>query len=121
MEFNIHFLLSKNTKATSRGNKNKSDLCILSVFVFIFLYMYICICVYIYIYIYIPQSRSQGFLLFLMLDDSEIRYQKGKNPGIRGCIPQPPNRSPHKKLFGKYKPIDLFSGFYGLIRSGKSD
>ena len=43
MEFNMHFLLSKNTKSTSRGNKSKSDP-YLSVFVFIFL------CVYIYIY-----------------------------------------------------------------------
>ena len=53
MEFNMHFLLSKNTKSTSRGNKNKSDP-YLSVFVFVFLCIYIYIYVYIYIlYIYI--------------------------------------------------------------------
>ena len=54
------------------------------------------------------QPLSQGFFpYFVISDDGEVRYQKGKKPGVRGCSPQTPNISQPKKLFEKFKPMDL--------------
>ena len=100
--FNVHFLLSKNTKSTSKGNKNKlviyNDNLITPSF---------------------PTSHA-GFLAFLISDDDEVRYQKGKKPCGRGCDPQAPNVSPPSRPFEKYKPMDLFSEFYGQTKVTRS-
>ena len=116
-KFNVHFLLSKNTKSTSKGNKNKLVTC---------LYLYIYIYIYIYIWYYdnlitpsFPTSPAE-FLAFLISDDGEVRYQKGKKPRVRGCNPQPPNVSPPSRPFEKYKPMDLFSEFYGQTKVTRS-
>ena len=57
MEFNMHFLLSKNTKSTSRGNKSKSDPYLSYIYIYIYtyyIYIYVYMYIYINIYIYIP-------------------------------------------------------------------
>ena len=67
-----------------------------------------------------PPTSPAGFLAFLISDDGEVHYQKGKKPVVRGRNLQPPNISPSKKPFEKYKHMDLFSVFYGLNQSGLS-
>ena len=49
------------------------------------------------------------------------QYQKDKKPEVQSCSPQPPNICPLKDFFEKHEPMDLFLGFCGLNRTGKSD
>ena len=86
------------------------------IYVYIYIYIYIYIYVYIYniyvlymyyIYIYISPT---GFLAFVISDNGEVRYQKDKKLGVRGCSPQVPNISPPKKPFENYEPMGFVLG-----------
>ena len=116
----LHFLLFKNTKLTYGGNKSKSDL-YLFVLVFLFLYIYICICICIFVSLFSPQPCTQGFLPFWYRKAVKSDIRKARNSGYEVVVFNPSNISPAKNPFDKYKTMDLFSGFYALDRSGKSD
>ena len=115
----MHFVLSKNTKSTSKTTRViciylhlYSYFCIhifVSVFDFLHVFIYISV-LSIYLSIYLSntmmtpfdQPLSQGFFpYFVISDNAEVRYQKGK------VVAPNPRISPPKKLLEKFKPMDL--------------